>query len=69
MERPKEPQRDVDIDEEVNRLKGHPNSQRGDFYESRHDSEIDENAPPGNVNTQPGGAKRLSYFRDRDYKP
>ena len=27
------------VGEEVNRLKGHPSSQHGDFYESRRDSE------------------------------
>ena len=30
--------------------------------------ELDGDAPPRNVSTQPGGAKRASYFRDRDYK-
>ena len=83
-----------DVDQEVNRLKGHPNSQHGDFYESRHDSErspgdqggkmspsqVEENvqpsgpsdsggdAPPRNVSMRAGGAKRMSYFKDRDYK-
>ena len=32
-------------------------------------SEAGGDAPPRNVSTQAGGAKRLSYFRDRDYKP
>jgi hypothetical protein len=26
-------------------------------------------APPRNVNMQAGGAKRMSYFKNRDYKP
>ncbi|HKS23153.1 MAG TPA: hypothetical protein VJZ76_10175 [Thermoanaerobaculia bacterium] len=103
MDRPKEPQsygsggdwQTGNVDEEVNRQKGHPSAQHGDFYESRRDSEethehqggkvspeqIEENAQPGgqpdaggdvpprNVSTEAGGAKRLSYFRDRDYKP
>jgi hypothetical protein len=82
------------VGEEVNRLKGHPNSQQGDFYESRHESDrsapeqggkvspeqIEENvqpadapevggdAPTRNVSMAEGGAKRGSYFRDRDYK-
>jgi hypothetical protein len=102
MANPKEPQSygsqgdwvTGNVDEEVNRLKGHPSSQHGDFYESRRDAEdsapdqggkispeqIEENvqpggrsetggdAPPRNVSTQAAGAKRGSYFRDRDYK-
>jgi hypothetical protein len=47
MAEPKEPQSygsegdwtTGNVGEEVNRLKGRPNSQHGDFYESRHDSE------------------------------
>jgi hypothetical protein len=102
MANPKEPQSyggqadwvKGNVDEEVNRLRGHPSSQHGDFYESRHDAErsapeqggkvspaqIEENvqpdapsatdgdASPRNVSTRAGGAKRGSYFRDRDYK-
>ena len=102
MAEPKEPQSygsqgdwvTGNVDEEVNRLKGHPNSQHGDFYESRHQrgrehpdqggkispGQIEENveadacavpagdAPPRNVTMEKGGAKRGSYFRDRDYK-
>ena len=102
MANPKEPQSygsqgdwvTGNVDEEVNRLKGHPSSQHGDFYESRVEEErehpdqggkvspaqIEENvqpggraetdgdAPPRNVATAYGGAKRHSYFRDRDYK-
>ena len=32
--------------QDVNRLKGHPNSQRGDFYESRHS---DDEAEPAST--------------------
>jgi len=84
-----------DVGEEVNRLKGHPNSQHGDFYESRHGSErsgaeqggkvspeqLDDNAqavadacevdgdvPVNKVTAAESGARRGSYFKDRDYK-
>ena len=84
-----------DVGQEVNRLKGHRNSQHGDFYESRHDSErsaadqggkvspeqlddnaqavgeaceVDGDAPVRNVDMAEGGARRGSYFKDRDYK-
>lgn len=84
-----------DVGQEVNRLKGHPNSQHGDFYESRHDSErsspdqggkvspeqldeqgappaeaceIDGEVPPRNVTLAEGGAKRGSWFKNRDYR-
>ena len=95
MANPKEPQSygsqgdwvSGNVDQEVNRLKGHPYSQHGDFYESRSDAggkvspeqieenvqpadagELDSEAQPRNVSTQPAGAKRGSYFRERDYK-
>ena len=102
MANPKEPQSygsqgdwvTGNVDEEVNRLKGRPSSQHGDFYESRIEEErehpdqggkvspeqIEENVQPGgrgetdggaaprNVATARSGAKRHSYFRDRDYK-
>lgn len=70
-----------------------PNSQHGDFYESRHDSgqsgehqggkvsgvDADAAAPAGaaveseeqpgrNVRGDEGGAKRDSFFKDRDYE-
>ncbi|HEV2722132.1 MAG TPA: hypothetical protein VG323_19075 [Thermoanaerobaculia bacterium] len=90
MAEPKEPQSygsqgdwvSGDVDQEVNRLKGRPNSQHGDFYDQGgkvSPEQIEENvqpgdacerdgeAPPRNVSTQPGGAKRDSYFRKRDY--
>lgn len=82
-----------EVGQEVNRLKGSPNSQHGDFYEPRRESEesgdhqggdvspaqLAENAEPvgpatevsqpqARVSTQPQGAKRGSFFRDRDYK-
>ena len=60
----------------MNRQKDQPSPQHGDFYESRRDSEETHEHQGGKVspaqieeNAQPGGAKRLSYFRDRDYKP
>src|SRR6478672_5597154 len=40
------------VGEEVNRLKGHPNSQHGDFYESRHDSERSAPEQGGKVSPQ-----------------
>lgn len=83
-----------EVGQTVNRQKGVPSSQHGDFYEFRRDSEgsapdqggqlsgvqLDENAqavgparvsevqPSGRVATADGGAKRGSYFKDRDYK-
>ncbi len=102
MANPKEPQSygsegdwvAGDVGEEVNRLKGPPSAQHGDFYESQHASErsapdqrgkvssdqveenvqigdvceLDGEAPPRNVSMRPSGAKRGSYFRERDYK-
>ena len=41
------------VGEEVNRLQGHPNSQHGDFYESRHDSERSAPEQGGKVSPQP----------------
>ena len=35
--------------ETVNRTKGHPNTQNGDFYESRHDSEQSQGDQGGKV--------------------
>ena len=82
-----------DVSEEVNRLKGNPNSQHSDFYESRRESETNapeqgglvspeqlaENAEPTGaayeaegpvqkVTDEPSGAKRDSYFKQRDYE-
>ena len=102
MANPKEPQSygsqgdwvSGNVDQEVNRLKGRPSSQHGDFYESRIEEErqhpdqggkvspeqIEENVdadacavpdgevPTRNVSMAVGGAKRGSYFRERDYK-
>jgi hypothetical protein len=45
-----------DVGEEVNRLKGHPNSQHGDFYESRHDSERSAPEQGGKVSPQPAAS-------------
>ena len=72
MAEPKEPQSygsegdwtTGDVGEEVNRLKGRPNSQHGDFYESRHDSERSGPDQGGKVspvqieeNRQPSGGR------------
>jgi len=53
-----------DVGEEVNRLKGHPSSQHGDFYESRHDSERSAPEQGGKIsseqieeNVQPAGSR------------
>lgn len=80
--------------ETVNRTNGHPTTQNGDFYESRHDSDksegdqggkvsdvqlaenaqaatgarTDEEQPVSKVTATPGGAKRDSEFKRRDYK-
>lgn len=69
-----------DTAQEVNRQKGHPNSQRGDFYAEleKGDSVSPEQAAE---NQQPVGAagddhtpvnkvtdRRGGYFRKRDYK-
>lgn len=92
MAEPKEPQSygsqgdwvTGNVDQEVNRLKGHPNSQHGEFREQGGKPspeqieenvqpgdacELDGDAPPRNVSTRPSGAKRGSFFRDRDYRP
>jgi len=69
MAEPKEPQSygsggdwsKGDVGEEVNRLKGHPNSQHGDFYESRHDSE-------GSDESQ-GGKTSPVQSEDREHAP
>ncbi|HJT18376.1 MAG TPA: hypothetical protein VJ853_13345 [Thermoanaerobaculia bacterium] len=77
-----------DVAQEVNRLKGNPNSQRSDFYESRREEEepntvspeqLAENVEPSGeayeaegpvqkVTDEPSGAKRDSYFKQRDYE-
>ncbi len=71
------------VDQEVNRIEGRPNSRQGDFRDQggklspEHIEEnlqpgdaceLDGDVPPRNVNLQPSGAKRGSYFRNRDYK-
>ena len=65
--------------QEVNRLKGNPNSQRGDFYANGSDqtqvfdrdpvgkAEDDDDEPTQKISSQPSGAKRDSYFKKRDY--
>ena len=64
----------ADIGEEVNRLKGNPNSQHSDFYQSRredeekNDSSYVEDEPSQKINDEPGGAKRDSFFKRRDYE-
>jgi hypothetical protein len=91
MAEPKEPQSygsqggwvEGNVDQEVNRLKGRPNSQHDEFRDQGgkiSPEQIEENAPmgdacefdgdvpPRNVNLRPSGAKRASYFRNRDYK-
>ena len=72
-----------DVGQTVNRQKGNPNSQHGDFYESRRDSEesgehqggeisetqLEENDQPiAKVTDQHSGAKRGGFFKDRDYQ-
>ena len=74
-----------DVGQEVNRLKGNPNSQRGDFHESLEtpssvspeqiaDNEqpsgpaLEEDQPTHKVTAEEGGAKRDSWFKERDYK-
>lgn len=64
----------------VNRLKGNRNSQRGgDFYANGSDqtqvfeqdpvgkAEEDGQEPAHNVDSEESGAKRESYFKKRDY--
>ncbi|HUJ15289.1 MAG TPA: hypothetical protein VL284_15995 [Thermoanaerobaculia bacterium] len=66
-----------DIGEEVNRLKGNLNSQHSDFYQSRREDEEKEektersyvgHEPSQKINDEPGGAKRDSFFKRRDYE-
>jgi len=79
-----------DVGEQVNRLKGKPNSQHADFYESRHDEEPVQGGdvspvqladrehepaasghleePAQKITAEPTGARRGSYFKDRDYE-
>src|SRR5258708_6679052 len=52
----------------VNRLKGNPNSQRtGDFYANGSNQTKDDDEPVRGVTSEHSGAKRESYFRKRDY--
>ena len=55
-ERPKEEEPQRNIDEQVKRLKGNPNSQRS------------EELPVQKVTDRPAGAKTDSYFKKRDYE-
>ena len=68
-ERRNEPQ--SDDNQNFNRLKGNPNSQRrGDFYANGRDqgrAEDDDDEPTRKVSSEPSGAKRGSYFKNRDY--
>jgi len=73
-----------DVGQEVNRLKGNPNSQRSDFYESRRETvspeqladneqpsarpDEDDTLPVQKVEAEESGAKRDSYFKRRDYE-
>ena len=74
-----------DTAQTVNRLKGPPNSQHGDFWAERQhgdDSPGPEQGSPDNpvgpardahdpvqkVTARESGAKRQSYWKDRDYK-
>lgn len=67
MANPKEPQSygsqgdwvTGNVGEEVNRLKGHPNSQHGDFSESRRDSEGSAPGQGGKVSPE-GEADKAS---------
>jgi hypothetical protein len=52
----------------VNRLKGNRNSQRGgDFYANGLDQTKNNDEPTQGVTSEPSGAKRESYFKKRDY--
>lgn len=52
----------------VNRLKGNRNSQRGgDFYANGSDQTQDNHEPTQGVTSERSGAKRESYFKKRDY--
>ena len=65
--------------QEVNRLKGNPNSQRADFYVNAPNqdetfdrdpvakADEDDEEPTQKVTSLPSGAKRDSYFKKRDY--
>jgi hypothetical protein len=66
--------------QDVNRLKGNPNSQRSDFYVNAPSQaedferdrparaeENDDEEPALKVNSNPGAAKRDSYFKKRDH--
>ena len=68
-----------DVGQTVNRQKGNPNSQHGDFYQSRHDDAAEgvrpsppvgeeDTASPPKVTDEEGGTRRDSYFRNRDYE-
>lgn len=71
-----------DVGQTVNRQKGSPDTQPGDFYEDQggkvSPEQLADNVQPGgrpeggdqpvtNVTDNKSGTKRDSYFKDRDY--